>query len=87
MAQFSDVIKYYRGYRAIALVSILASSAFELLDLIVPYAIGQLLNVVSQAPVDGGVQRLVNQLATLLGMAATPSLTLAVLLGPFLWSP
>ncbi|NJN21593.1 MAG: ABC transporter ATP-binding protein [Leptolyngbya sp. RL_3_1] len=81
MAQFSDVIKYYSGYRAIALVSILASSAFELLDLVVPYAIGQLLNLVSQAPVDGGVQGLVNQLAAWFGIAATPSLTLAVLLG------
>ncbi len=81
MAELLNVLKYYRNYRKIALVSILASSVFELLDLVVPYAIGQLLNVVSQSPVDGWLQRLVSQWAGWVGLTATPSLILAVLLG------
>ncbi|MDA0268353.1 MAG: ABC transporter ATP-binding protein [Cyanobacteria bacterium] len=81
MAQLLDVVKYYRNYRAIAIVSIVASSVFELLDLVVPYAIGQLLNVVSQEPVDGGVQAFVHQLGVWFRVPATQSLTLAVLLG------
>ena len=81
MAQLLDVVKYYKNYRALAVVSIAASSVVELLDLVVPYAIGQLLNVVSQAPVDSGVQSVVNQLGLWWGISDARSLTLAVLLG------
>jgi ATP-binding cassette subfamily B protein len=58
MAKFADVIRYYKNYRAIAVFSILASSVFELLDLVVPYAIGQLLNLLSNQPVDRLAQAL-----------------------------
>ena len=81
MAKFIDIIKYYKDYKAIAAFSIAASSTFELLDLAVPYAIGQLLNVLSAQPVDVVTQSLVQGIATLTGLAVTRSLTLGVLLG------
>ncbi|MBE7382564.1 MAG: ABC transporter ATP-binding protein [Leptolyngbya sp. SIO1E4] len=81
MAKFGDVIGYYKNYRAIAILSIAASSVFELLDLVVPYAIGQLLNVLSNQSVDQLAQGLVSWVATVSGMEATRSLTLGLLLG------
>jgi len=67
MAKFADVIRYYKNYRAIAIFSIVASSIFELLDLVVPYAIGQLLNLLSDQPVDRLAQGLAGGLAGLAG--------------------
>ncbi|WP_008308277.1 ABC transporter ATP-binding protein [Leptolyngbya sp. PCC 6406] len=81
MAQFADVIKYYKNYSAIAVFSIVASSFFELVDLMVPYAIGQVLNVLSYQPVDRGLQVLVAGLGEITGLEVTRSLTLVVLLG------
>lgn len=81
MAKFTDLIRYYKNYRAIAAFSILASSGFELLDLVVPYAMGQLLNVLSAQPVDVVAQSLVQGVARLAGVPVTQSLSLLVLLG------
>ncbi|WP_204138055.1 ABC transporter ATP-binding protein [Halomicronema sp. CCY15110] len=81
MAKFADVIKYYKNYKAIAVFSILASGLFELLDLVVPYAIGQLLNVLSDQPVDKLAQGLASRLAGFTGLAVTQSLILGLLLG------
>ncbi|MEM6714774.1 MAG: ABC transporter ATP-binding protein [Cyanobacteria bacterium P01_C01_bin.147] len=81
MAQFADVIKYYKNYKAIAVFSIAASSLFELLDLVVPYAIGQLLNLLSEQPVDRLAQGVAGAVATLAGVEVTRSLTLGLLLG------
>ncbi len=52
MVSFKDILGYYRDYKAIALFSITASSIFEIIDLFVPYSIGQILNVLSGQPVD-----------------------------------
>jgi ATP-binding cassette, subfamily B, bacterial len=81
MASFRDILRYYSRYRATALFSITAASLFEIIDLVVPYAIGQILNVLSGQPVDKPLQALAAAIA-----AATPfnpdrGLTLAVLLG------
>ncbi|RZM75243.1 ABC transporter ATP-binding protein [Leptolyngbya iicbica] len=81
MAKFADVIQYYKNYKAIAVFSIAASSLFELLDLVVPYAIGQLLNLLSDRPVDRLAQGLADGLAGLAGVEVTRSLTLGLLLG------
>ena len=81
MAKFADVVGYYKNYKAIAFFSIAASSAFELLDLVVPYAVGQLLNVLSDQPIDKLAQGLVTGLAALTGLAETRSLILGLLLG------
>ncbi|MGD1858928.1 MAG: ABC transporter ATP-binding protein [Leptolyngbyaceae cyanobacterium] len=81
MAKFADVIRYYKNYKAIAVFSIVASSVFELIDLVVPYAIGQLLNVLSERPVDKLAQSLAGNLAALTGLDVTRSLILGLLLG------
>ena len=48
MASYRDIIGYFRGYGTIAIVSIAASSLFEVVDLTVPYAI-DLHSVVGEA--------------------------------------
>lgn len=52
MATFKDILNYFRPYWAIAGFSIAASSLFEVIDLVVPYATGQILNVLSTGSVD-----------------------------------
>ncbi|NET37286.1 MAG: ABC transporter ATP-binding protein [Cyanothece sp. SIO1E1] len=81
MAQFRDLLNYYRPYRAIAFFSIAASSMFEIVDLLVPYAIGQILNVLSGQKLDGFVQNLINGIASITNLPVDRSLALAVLLG------
>lgn len=81
MASFRDIVGYYRNYRAIAIISIAASSAFEIIDLVVPYAIGQILNVLSQQPLDEPITFLIQQVARLTNLAESNWLSLVVLLG------
>ncbi|NEQ32242.1 MAG: ABC transporter ATP-binding protein [Leptolyngbya sp. SIO4C5] len=81
MAKFKDVIQYYRRYRAIAYLSIAASSLFQILDLVVPYAIGQILNVVSNQPTDKLSQWLIDSTARLTGLPSDRPLALGLLLG------
>ena len=56
MATFRDILGYYQRYKHIAVFSMAASSAFELIDLVVPYAIGQILNILSGQPLDQPLQ-------------------------------
>ncbi len=81
MANFRTVLNYYRPYRAIAFFSIAASSGFEIIDLAVPYAIGQVLNVLSGQPVDELSQRVINGVAQITGVSAGRGLAIAVLMG------
>ncbi|MGD2180701.1 ABC transporter ATP-binding protein [Lusitaniella coriacea] len=81
MASFQHLLKAYRPYRAIALYSIAASSLFEIIDLIVPYAIGQILNVLSREPLDAPLQTLTHRISTLTNLPEGQSLSLGVLLG------
>jgi ATP-binding cassette subfamily B protein len=81
MVSFRDLLGQYRKYRGIALFSIAASSFFELLDLAVPYAIGQILNVLSGQPLDKPLQALVATIASWIQLTPGKSLSLAVLLG------
>ncbi|MGB7413281.1 MAG: ABC transporter ATP-binding protein [Thermosynechococcaceae cyanobacterium] len=81
MASFKDILKYYRGYWPIATASIAAASLFEILDLLVPYAIGQILNVLSKQPLDAPVQTTVAGVSRLLHLPISQSLSLWVLLG------
>ncbi|MCM1983581.1 ABC transporter ATP-binding protein [Lyngbya confervoides] len=80
MASFKDILRYYRGYWAIAAFSIVAASLLEVLDLLVPYAIGQILNVLSKQPVDQPVQAVVQVVGQILPLPAGQSLILGVLL-------
>jgi ATP-binding cassette subfamily B protein len=81
MASFRDIVGYYRNYRAIAIISIAASSVFEIIDLVVPYAIGQILNVLSQQPLDEPITILIQQIARLTNLPESNWLSLVVLLG------
>lgn len=80
MATFRDLINYYRPYRAISLFSIAAASVFEIIDLVVPYAIGQVLNVLSNQTLDEQIQQLVESVAVLSNTQINQSLSLIVLL-------
>ncbi len=56
MVLLKDFLNYFRDYRALMVLSIISSSLFESVDLVVPYAIGQMLNSLSGDPLDVGVQ-------------------------------
>jgi ATP-binding cassette subfamily B protein len=81
MATFRDIINYYRPYWLAALLSTLGMSLFQLVDLVSPYAMGQILNALSNQPVDALVQQLANHLAAWTGMRSSSTPTLIVLLG------
>lgn len=81
MATFRDILNYYRPYRTISLLSIAAASIFEIIDLVVPYVIGQVLNVLSNQTVDEQIQHLIESVATLTNSQINQSLSLIVLLG------
>jgi len=81
MATFRDILGYFDRYKKISLFSIAASSAFEIIDLAVPYAIGQILNVLSNQPLDRPLQSLITQIATFTHLTEGKFLSLGVLLG------
>lgn len=81
MVGFRDILGYFQAYRRPAIFSIAASSLFEIIDLLVPYAIGQILNVLSGQPLDAPVGRLVAETARLTDSVVSRPLSLAVLLG------
>jgi ATP-binding cassette, subfamily B, bacterial len=80
MASYRDIVRYFQGYGATATFSIAASSLFEVLDLTVPYAIGQILNVLSKQPLDAPLMAFINEIATSLNLPVTPDLSLILLL-------
>jgi len=80
MAKFRDLIKYYQRYRAIAIFSIAAASIFEIIDLVVPYAIGQILNVLSGQNLDRPIQTAIAQIANLTQLPENKILSLEVLM-------
>lgn len=82
MASYRDIVQYFRGYWAIAAFSIAASSLFEMLDLLVPYGIGQILNVLSKQPLDAPLLELIGAIASLFNQSViTPTFSLGVILG------
>ncbi len=64
MASFKDLIGYYHKYRVAAVLSIAAASLFEIIDLVVPYTIGQILNILSGQNLDRPLQQLINNIAS-----------------------
>ena len=81
MASFRDILDYFRSYWGTAVYSIAMTSAFELVDLVVPYVIGQILNILAGGELDRPLQQLVATVASILGQPANSSLELGVLLG------
>ncbi len=80
MAKFQDVIYFYRKYWLVSLLSVGAMSVFEIIDLFVPYAIGQILNVLSNQPLDRPIQSLVTFTSQLTGQPPEKPLALGLLL-------
>jgi ATP-binding cassette subfamily B protein len=81
MASFKDLIKYYSDYKLIVFLSIGASGLFELIDLIVPYLIGQILNVISGQKVDDFLQIIIVNISNIVNInsdSQTLSLTVLV---------
>lgn len=81
MAGIREIVNYFGRYRALSMFSVTASSLFELIDLTVPYAIGQILNVLSGEPLDAPIQAGVSAIAPLTRHPPNQSLSLAVLMG------
>ncbi|MBD2626654.1 ABC transporter ATP-binding protein [Trichormus variabilis] len=81
MANFRDILNYFRPYWKLSIFSITASSLYEIIDLVVPYAIGQILNVLSNQPLDRPVQEAIATLANLTNYPVNKSLSLVLLLG------
>ncbi|QLL29485.1 ABC transporter ATP-binding protein [Thermosynechococcus sichuanensis E542] len=79
MATFRSILGYYRAYRWTAIASITAASLCELVDLLVPYAIGQILNLLSQQPLDPPVVAIAHTLQTWTGWNNTFGVNLTVL--------
>lgn len=81
MATFQDIVRYFKPYWAIAIVSIVISGLFEIVDLVVPYAIGQILNILSSEPLDASIQGMIEAIAQLINQPSTNVTALGVLLG------
>lgn len=62
MASFRDLLKYYSKYKLTVFFSIGASSILEIIDLIIPYLIGQILNVLSNQNIDIFLQQIINNI-------------------------
>ncbi len=81
MLNLRNVLQYYRPYWSLSLFSISASSLFEVIDLAVPYSIGQLLNILSDQPIDQPLQGLMERAAALTGQSSDRNFWLIILLG------
>ena len=81
MASFKDLIKYYDRYKLAVILSIGASGLFELIDLIVPYLIGQILNIISGQTLDKFLIHIVEQVSNFVNINPNEkSLSLTVLI-------
>jgi ATP-binding cassette, subfamily B, bacterial len=81
MLIFQKIILYFRHYWRISLFSIVGMSVFEIIDLFVPYAIGQILNVLSKQPIDPFLTQITSTIAQWSGQPNTPNFSLLVLAG------
>ena len=81
MAKFQDIINYFRPYWKLSIFSIAASSVEEIIDLVVPYAIGQILNILSGQALDKPLQGAIATFANTINYPVSKPLSLGVLLG------
>lgn len=80
MASFRNLLGYYRKYKTEAFLSIIATGLFQIIDLIVPYLIGQILNVLSGQKIDIFLENLVINIDNMFGISISNKwLTLIVL--------
>ncbi|PMB47623.1 ABC transporter ATP-binding protein [Fischerella thermalis CCMEE 5205] len=81
MANFRDILNYFRPYWGLSIFSIAATSVYEIIDLVVPYAIGQILNVLSNQPLDKPLTAAIATVANVINYPVDQLLSLGVLLG------
>lgn len=81
MANFRDILNYFRPYWGLSIFSIAATSVYEIIDLVVPYAIGQILNVLSHQPLDKPLTAAIATFANAINYPVNQLLSLGVLLG------
>jgi ATP-binding cassette subfamily B protein len=81
MISLRDLLKSYHKYRKIALFSILASGFLEIIDLVVPYTTGQILNVLSHQPLDSPLQSLIDYISQKINFPNNQIFSLVILLG------
>ncbi|AFZ01927.1 ABC transporter ATP-binding protein [Calothrix sp. PCC 6303] len=81
MANFRDVVNYFRPYWKLSIFSITAASVYELLDLVVPYGIGQILNVLSNQALDKPLENAIAFIAQAINSPVTKNISLGILLG------
>ncbi|WP_193198514.1 ABC transporter ATP-binding protein [Nostoc sp. MG11] len=80
MAKFRDILKYYDRYRALVIFSVTAASLFEIIDLVIPYVTGQILNVLSGQPLDRPVENAIAAISNLTQLPQNRLLSLGVLM-------
>jgi ATP-binding cassette, subfamily B, bacterial len=81
MAKISDIARYYRHYKGIAIFSSIAMCVMEIIDLFSPYGIGQLLNALSSQPLDGPMQSAIATIASILQQPVTKEFSILAILG------
>jgi ATP-binding cassette, subfamily B, bacterial len=81
MAKFRDILKYYDRYRAPIIFSISAASLFEIIDLVIPYVTGQILNILSGQPLDRPVENAIATISNLTQLPQNRLLSLGLLMG------
>lgn len=81
MAKFQDILTYYQRYWLMALLSVAIASLLQVMDLLVPYAIGQILNVISGQALDSPVQQSMVAITQLVRRPINPAFTLVILVG------
>ena len=81
MANLRDIANYFRPYWKLSIFSIAASSVYEILDLLVPYAIGQILNLISGQPLDGFLRNAIATISDITNYPGNKNLSLGILLG------
>jgi ATP-binding cassette, subfamily B, bacterial len=81
MATWRDIVSYYKAYWQTALFSIVMASFFESLDLFIPYAIGQLLNLLIDHGIDPPLESLIAATMQLLHLPKNQVGSITVLIG------
>ncbi|WP_375478252.1 ABC transporter ATP-binding protein [uncultured Nostoc sp.] len=81
MAKFQDIVNYFRSDWKLSVFSIAASGIYEIIDLVVPYAIGQILNVLSGQALDKPLQSAIASFSDITNYPVNKTLSLSVLLG------
>lgn len=71
MQKFLSILGYYQNYWRITLFSAALISFFQVIDLFIPYATGQILNIISQQSIDAVLQRVIDGVA--IALNRTPS--------------